>query len=390
LASTRHILGVIGGSILSVGGVAFSVVMVALTLTSGQYGPKILRNFLEDGVSKLTLGFFLGTYVYTMVALMGLAAVDRPRLTVAISLVLAFAALASFVHFIHRTATDLQADQIVNRLGEQLRHALRALAEDASAPDRSGDTTLWRRAARPHPAHRIASNGRGYVQAIDYAQLVRWAEQNSCLMQVRGRAGDFVVEGTYLFKVYGCDPERLEDVAQELNARVVLGPIRTPVQDPEYAITQINQLAARALSPGINDPGTAITCIDWCSLALSQIVDRDIPGCLFLDDKGHPRLLARVTDFAGVLKAVYAPLRQFVRSEVSVTIKLFESLCRLAELTGREQRLAAIALHGDLLWAETDSQSLNEYDLRDLRRRHRKLRALTRPEAVEKMFGGPG
>jgi uncharacterized membrane protein len=91
--AARQVLAVVGGSIIGVGGVAFSVTMVALTLTSGQYGPKVLRTFLDDNASKVTLGLFLGTYLYTLVVLAGFGGIGAPRFTVALSLILAFAAL---------------------------------------------------------------------------------------------------------------------------------------------------------------------------------------------------------------------------------------------------------------------------------------------------------
>jgi len=382
--SARQLLGVIAGSIISVGGVAFSVIIVALTLTSGQYGPKILRNFLDDNTSKLTLGLFLGTYVYTLIALTGFAPSDTPRFTVVCALLLAFFALIGFVSFIHHTATDLQADKIIHRIGGQLQMALRNMSREAGHPQRSEDTLAWRRAARPHRGYQIASGSIGYVQTIDYTALVDWCSTNDCLLQVRVRAGDFIVKGVCLFKVYSAKKEQLTAAVDELNGCVIVGPIRTPIQDPEYAITQLNQLAARALSPGINDPGTAITCIDWASLALSQIVDHDMPGCVFLDDHGQPRLLARISDFSGVLKAIYAPLRQFAQSEISVIVCLLESLGRLASLTKRADRLQAIALHGELIWEEAQAQNLTDYDISDIQQRHMKLTCLTqaRPSSM--------
>jgi len=379
LTSARQVLGVIAGSIISVGGVAFSVTMVALTLTSGQYGPRILRNFLDDSVNKFTLGLFLGTYVYTLIVMTGYAAKDTPRSTVGFALILAFLALAGFVRLIHRTATDLQADEIVQRIGGQLQAALQGLAEGDNPSERTCATLLWRRAARRHRPYPIAADRRGYVQTIDYPGLTRWSQDNECVLQVRVRAGDLVVEGACLFKVYGCDAKRIEKSLGDLRACVIVGRIRTPVQDPEYAITQLNQLAARALSPGINDPGTAITCIDWFSLALAQIVDLDIPGSVFLDQDQGPRLLARTSDFAGIVKAIYAPLRQFSRSEVSAAVGLVESLCRLARLTHREERLRILAMHGELIWNEIRKRGLSDYDLRDVRRRYLQLRSLIEP-----------
>lgn len=379
LDSARQLLGIIAASIISVGGVAFSVTMVALTLTSGQYGPKILRNFLEDRASKLSLGLFLGTYVYTLIILSGYAQSDEPRFSVLAALLLALLALTGFVHFIHRTATDLQADEIINRIGEQMQHALRGLVKDAGTSGRTGATLSWRQACRLLRPTLVASYEQGYVQTIDYAQLVHWCASNECMLQVRVRAGDFIVEHVCLFKVYGCDAATLETALDDLKRHIVVGPIRTPIQDQEHTISQLIQLAARALSPGINDPGTAITCIDWFSLALAQIVDRDIPGCVLLDQAQRPRILARVHNFPGIMKAVYAPLRQLAGSNIAVTASLIESLCRLAELTRRADRLKILAMHGDLIWNELSKQPLPQYDLRDIQQRHRKLRSLTSP-----------
>jgi len=373
LASARQVLGVIAGSIIGVGGVAFSVTMVALTLTSGQYGPKILRNFLEDSASKVILGLFLGTYVYTLIVLTGYTESDSPRFTVLISLLLAFFSLTGFVGFIHRTATDLQADKIIHRIGAQLEDALDGLSAGADLVGRTPDTLAWRRAARPHRPLPVASLAGGYIQTIDYAGLVDWCVENDCLLQVRVRGGDFVVEGVCLFRIFGCGAERIGQAAEALNACVVVGPMRTPIQDAEHAITQLNQLAARALSPGINDPGTAITCIDWFSLGLARVVDRDLPGCVFEDRDRRPRLLARTSGFPGIMKAIYTPLRQFADKDSAVVASLLESLRRLSELTRRTDRLEVLAFHGEEIWNHTRRRSMSDADLRDIRRCYLKL-----------------
>jgi uncharacterized membrane protein len=383
--SARQVLSVIAGSVISVGGVSFSVTMVALTLTSGQYGPRVLRHFLEDNNSKVSLGLFLGTYVYALVALTGYSETDKPNLTVLMALLLALFAVIGFIRFIHRTATDLQADEIVERIGKRLQDSLVDLASEDAQRGRSCDVTAWRRAARGHRPQLVASNNQGYVQAIDYSGLVKWCTEHDCRMQVRARAGDFLVKGVCVFKVYGCQADVIDASFVSLNKHVLTGPIRTSVQDPEYPITQLNQLAARALSPGINDPGTAISCVNSFSLALAHIIDRDLPGSVFMDDGKKTRLLLRCTGYDGIMKAVFAQLRQFARSEVSVVISLLDALCRLAQLTTRRRRLQVLGLHGDLILEEIDDLALAAYDLRDIHQRHKRLQVL-----VQRLDGRPG
>jgi uncharacterized membrane protein len=374
--SARQVLSVIAGSVISVGGVAFSVTMVALTLASGQYGPKVLRHFLEDNASKTSLGLFLAAYVYALVVLTAFQENDRPHLTVLVALLLALAAVIGFVRFIHRIATELQADEIIERIGHRLRSALHGLTESAGSEQRSAETQTWRRQARGHKAMVVPHLDHGYVQSIDYPALVEWSAAHDCCLQVRVRAGDFVVGGGCAFKVFGGEPADVEQGLESLNAHIVTGPVRTSVQDPEFPITQLNQVAARALSPGVNDPGTAISCVDAFSLALAEIVDRDLPGGVFHDDDGVPRLLVRFTSFEGLLKAIIAPIRQFAKTEVSVTIRLFEALCRLAELTTRPDRLRALGAHGRLIDDGVDEEGTEPDDLRDIRQRANQLRIL--------------
>ena len=388
VTSARQVLGVIATSVLSVGGVVFSVTMVALTLTSGQYGPKVLRQFLSDRLSKISLGLFLGTSVYSLVTLAGYGDTDQPNITVMVALVLTILSLAGFIGFIHNTATDLQADQIIQRIGGELQHLLSQLAEDGNRAGRNDDLASWRRAARASRPVVIAARVSGYVQNIDYPSLVRWSEDVDCRLQVRVRAGDFMLGGATLAKIYGGDPQSLAGKLDSLHNCFLTGPMRTPVQDPEYPITQLNQVAARALSPGINDPGTAITCVDWFSMALGQIVDQDLPGKVFLDSEQGARVLARYTDFNGILKAFYAPARQFSRGNIPVLIALVQSLDGLAQLTTRRSRLAAIARAGSLVYEEIGRGDHLEDDLRDFRQRYSKL--MSRTGRLERLELQPG
>lgn len=374
--SARQVLSVIAGSVISVGGVSFSVTMVALTLTSGQYGPKVIRHFLEDNDSKISLGLFLGTYVYALIVLTGYIESDRPHASVLVALLLALAAIIGFVRFIHRVAIDLQADEIVENIGRRLRSTLHSLASDEAGPTRVHDTLAWRRQARGQRVHIIGGSQQGYVQTVDYRGVSDWCATHDCCVSIQVRAGDFVIPGMCIMKVFGGNSRAIDHQLTQLDNLIVTGPVRTAAQDPEYPITQLNQLAARALSPGINDPGTAISCIDSFCLALAGILDRDLPGSVVLDEAGTARCLARRSDFAGLMKAVFTPLRQFARTEVSVTVALLEALSRLAALTTRRDRLDCLRRHGQLIVDGIDSDAISPYDLRDIRQRAKRLEIL--------------
>ncbi|MDX1595176.1 MAG: DUF2254 domain-containing protein [Gammaproteobacteria bacterium] len=374
--SARQVLSVIAGSVITVGGVSFSITMVALTLTSGQYGPRVLRHFLEDNASKVSLALFLAAYVYALVVLTGFQETDRPHLTVIVALLLVLAALVGFIHFIHRIATDLQADQVIERIGVRLRSSLADLVELADEKGRSHDVAAWRRRARPGDRHSVPSTANGYVQTIDYPGLVGWCADHDARMLVRVRAGDFVITGEAVLTVYGPGRDTVEDATAELNTFLVTGPVRTAVQDPEFPIAQLDQVATRALSPGINDPGTAISCIDAYTVALAKIVDAEMPGNVLHDTDDEPRLLIRASRFDGLVKRVFSRMRQHVGHEISVRVSLLEALCRLASMTERRDRLALLGEHGRLIREAVDDDRLEPYDLDDIHQRFRRLEHL--------------
>jgi uncharacterized membrane protein len=377
VTSARQLLGVIAGAVLSVGGVVFSMTMVALTLTSGQYGPKLIRQFLSTQDSKISVGMFMGTSLYCLVSLGGLSDQDQPNLTVVAGLVLTVSALAGFIRFIHRTATDLQADQIIERICGDLRRLFEQLVAEKSFQGRAGDTALWRRHARGKRPVRIASTESGYVQAVDYPALIQWCCERDCFCQLRVRAGDFLLAGGNFAQLYGCSRVPEDEDLRLLRRCVSTGALRTPVQDPEYPITQLNQLAARALSPGINDPGTAITCVDWYTMAVAQIADHQLPGKVFLDNDGQPRLLARQSDFASILDAFYSPLRNLARGETEVILAIYNSLIMLAEATTLPDRLQQLGRQGSNLHRAIPLGDFLEDDLRRIRQRQQKLALIT-------------
>ncbi|EED35723.1 conserved hypothetical protein [Luminiphilus syltensis NOR5-1B] len=377
LDAARGLLGVLITSVLSVGGVSFSVTMVALTLTSGQYGPKVLRHFLEDSRSKLSLGLFFATAVYALVISVALHDGDHPRFSVIIALLLALAALIEFIAFIHRTASDLQADQLIQRLGTQLRQDMRRLCEVAEQANRLHGSAQWRRRARDRIPIVIRSGYEGYVQTTDIPAIAEQLATLEAMAILRVRPGDFVVRGAELFTLFKARNFDIDEGKLGIEEAIRLGPVRTPIQDPNFPITQIQQIAARALSTGINDPGTAITCIDWLTLALAEIVDAALPGSTVLDKEGKCRLLVTTLDFAAVADAVYSPLRQFSGSNLQVYQRLFDSLNRLAMCTDRPERLLTLRTQGERLWEQMERQDYPEHDRAPVRRRFKKLVRLT-------------
>ncbi|WP_439101216.1 DUF2254 domain-containing protein [Congregibacter sp.] len=375
--ATRQLMGVLASAFVSVGGISFSVTMVALTLTSGQYGPKVLRHFLENTRNKVSLGIFFGTAVYALAVSISLHPGDESRLSVYIALALAMLALIEFIGFIHRTAIDLQADQLIQRLGRQLRQDMARLCDNEDMPERQSNTLSFRKAAAGMQKQTLCAVAEGYIQTVDYATLVETLRHLDAIAILRARPGDFIIPGSELLRIWSADGIDLDDVGSQLRREISTGPIRTPIQDPEFPITQIQQIAARALSTGINDPGTAITCIDWLTLALSEVVDADLPGSVVLGREKDARLLLSPVDFAYLVELIYASMRQSSSDDLQVSLRLMQSLIRLAALTLRQDRLSLLRAEGERIWAQIDSEAHSSHDLSPVRQSLQRLLAGT-------------
>jgi uncharacterized membrane protein len=355
-STVEPIMTTIAGSVIGVGGVVFSVTMVALTLASGQFGPKVLREYLDSTLAKITLGLFIGTFIYNIVALISVRSANGPGLYLLIGVALAILALFMFVQFIHRSALSIQADRMVHRIAEQLDTALDSHARQADDPHRGCGSAPWRRGAAGCRSWPVSAGSRGYVESIDYAGLTDIASEADVYLKIPVRAGRFVLPGQSICDVFG----PADSVAVSLIADAVrLTPIRTPVQDPEFAIAQLNQIALRALSPGINDPSTAITCIDWLAAVLASVVDRDLPNYCFADTSGSVRVIGSAVDFDALFSAMWLPLRAPARGNLPVVLRLMEAMNGLARLTGRPDRCRRIRAFVD----ELRRMALDDADL---------------------------
>ncbi|MDO6460473.1 DUF2254 domain-containing protein [Granulosicoccaceae sp. 1_MG-2023] len=335
----QNILTAIAGSVVSFGGVVLSMTMVSITLASGQFGPKVLREYLNNTLAKLTLGLFIGTFVFCIVTLTTLPAVTVPGLTVLTALSLALLSFMLFVVFIHHTTLSLQADRIVRSIAVQLEAALALYCDHRHTSDKPALLGRWQEQAARRPQCLLRARRSGYLESVDYAAAEAILQEHKALLEICCRPGEFLIEGQILGTLYYDDNH---DCASAITDQFLLAPLRTPVQDPEFAITQITQIAERALSPGVNDPGTAITCIDWLVAAIAGIIDRELPGELYCSDENDVRIKRKRPDFDDFFDITFDTLREHARGNRQVLLCLIRACATLAGYTRRPARLASL------------------------------------------------
>jgi uncharacterized membrane protein len=350
----RQLLATVAGGMITVAGVVFSITVVALSLASSQFGPRLLRNFMRDRGNQIVLGTFIATFVYCLLVLRTVRGQDGsefvPHLAVTVAVLLALASVAVLIYFIHHTAVSVQAPIIVANVGRELRDSI-----DVMFPEELGDephemeshaqvpavTTEFDAEAQP-----VRSKHNGYIQLIDEEPLFKLASVHKLVVRVLRRPGHFVVAGDALAE---CWPPLESEQLDQIRNAFAIGREQTPTQDTEHVVAQLVEVAVRALSPGINDPFTAIACIDQLGASLSRLARRKMPSPYRLDDAGELRIIANPLTFEGVVDAAFRQIRQYGRGSTAVLVRMLEAISGVLDRVSREEDRQSLLRQAELV-----------------------------------------
>jgi uncharacterized membrane protein len=373
--AARTILSAIAAAVITVAGVVFSVTIVAFTLASTQFGPRILRNFLRDRGTQTTLGTFVATFVYSVLALGSVSSRGAhpfvPHLSTAVALLLMLIDVVVLIYFIHHVTTSIQLNEVVFSIAQDLGRAVDALEIDAPSPDPAPAPSLDElHRALQRDGVEVPATTSGYLQAIGHRRLVEIARDNNAVIELTFRPGHFVTIGQPLAKVWPATAEPA--VAQLLERNHVTGPHRTMQQDLQFAIDQLVEIAIRALSPAVNDTFTAVSCIDWLGDGLTRLSGRPLPSGVIRDADGAVRLLVPPLDYERLVNRSFDQIRQAGRGMPAVGIRQLDTLSRIAEQTQSDAQRRVIARQAAMLLREgTDPDAVPEaLDRDDLERRY--------------------
>ncbi len=339
----RTVLGTVAGSMIGVAGVVFSITIVALTLASSQFGPRLLRNFVRDLGTQVTLGTFIATFLYCLLVIWTVRGGDGgfvPLVSVTLAMGLAVTSLAVLIYYINHIAAQIQAPNVIAAVGRDLADTIDRLCPARDAPDDDPDDSV----RAPGPRVAIAAEVSGYLQAVSVGDVLELAREHDLAIRLCHRPGRWIIAGTPLAEA--SPPEQVDDdVRRGITAACLLGSVRTLAQDIEFAVDQLVEVGVRALSPGVNDPFTAVTCIDVLGDALRNLATRPLPSRVHRDDDGTPRVVTRATTFPALLDAALNQLRQYGAGSVAVTIRLLETITAVAAQARRADDLAALREH---------------------------------------------
>ena len=366
------ILAGIAASIMTVVSIVFAILLMTLTLASMQFSPRIIVSFSRDRVTQWTLGIFLGTFLYCLVALPAARSQPHPFApvgTVLGAMVLALVCVGLLLFFIHHISQAISVNHIVDRIAVETEamideimpwpHLLNHHVKDAEP-------------LRPNPSEvAVLSGDSGYIRFVDTRRLVALAKHYHVTIRVLRRVGHFVPAGIPLMMVSKGHRLPPEGTA-ELLAAFDLGPTRTLQQDVEFGVLQIVDVALKAISPAVNDPTTAINCIDQLSRILIRFASREPPEELLYDPPGIVRAGIGWIHFERLLEAAFEQIRMYAKTDVAVSLRLLRALDDIAASTP-DPEFRRILVEQGMRTVAGCAEKLGEEELRGLRARQAAL-----------------
>ncbi|MCB9732626.1 MAG: DUF2254 domain-containing protein [Deltaproteobacteria bacterium] len=413
----RALLQTVAGSMIGVAGVTFSITIASVVYASGQYGPRLLTNFMRDTGNQITLGTFIATFIYCVMVLRAVHAAEEgsanavaavasaaseqgdlaggtfvPHVAILAAVLLALASIAVLIYFIHHIPQSIHVSNVVAGIGRELERRVERVfperigqgsdADGAADADPDADDGHGADVAMPDDfytqARPVRSDVTGYLQGIDGDSLIDAAKARSVVLRLRFRPGDFVRAGDTLALAHPgekVDDDLTEDVRYAFN----WGTQRTALQDLRFLVNELVEIAARALSPGVNDPFTAMSCLDWLGAAVARLGGRGTPDSFRRDDEGAIRVIARPTRFEEFVEAAFGQLRPYVAADRNALFHELETLAAIAPHLQEERQRQAIRDEADALIGAARQNELGAADLEEAGHRY---------DVLMKLLGG--
>jgi uncharacterized membrane protein len=374
--SARSVLSTISGAMIGVAGTVFSITLVALTLAPSQFGSRLLKNFMHERINQVVLGTYISTYVYCLIVLNVVKDNDSevfiPTISILVAIIAAIGNIILLIVFIHHISMSIQADKVVSDISKSLMINIeRIFSEELEDED---STPLNKTKDLKHYledysySKTLKSSKSGYLQYIHNQSFFEAGKANDYLIVLHHRVGGHIVKGEPIITIHS-KSEFTEESSINFHNNFVIGNSRTTQQDAEHSINQMVEIACRALSPGVNDPFTAIACIDNLTSTLCYLTRVKFPSRYRFDDEKQLRYVYRPLTYQGILDAAFLQIRQFSKGSPAVVIRLMEALITIHEYSRFKVHKDAIKEHAQMVLKVAKDSFEESHDLEDMRKR---------------------
>ncbi|GAB2580842.1 DUF2254 domain-containing protein [Microlunatus antarcticus] len=334
--AAQTVLDAVGSSLITVTSLTFSLTVVTLQLASSQFSPRLLRTFTQDLFVQVTLAVFLATFAFSLTVLRSVRSEAEstqpfvPRLAVTCSYLMAMVSVVALVLFLAHLTRQIRVETMLGTVCRDARSTLAAVLPPLAEGER------WPVAPTvPPDARTVLAHGSGFLLRLDRRRLVAAAAEADLVLLVDRPIGSFLVEGTPLGRLWRSDgsaPSSADEdrLRRALDRAVRLGPERTSTEDLAYGLRQLTDVANKALSPGINDPTTAVHAVVRTGELLADLGRHELGSRVLDDDEGTVRLVVASPGFDELLDAAVTPSRRFGAADSRVLGALYQLLADVA------------------------------------------------------------
>lgn len=376
--SARSILSTISSAMMGVAGTVFSITLVVLTLASSQFGPRLIKNFMYVRLNQVVLGLYISTYLYCLIVLNSVTDSNVytfiPSISILVAIIAAVINIILLIIFIHQIAISIQADKVVSDISEFISKQLETLFPEKMGEEIEIEENVDTIAAVSGYQKQIyiKSPKNGYLQFIDSKALIEIITKHDALLELYCRPGEHLVEGAEIGLLFSNGKWEKNEFEKIFN-QFVIGKTKTSQQDLEFSIQQMVEIAARALSPGVNDPYTAITCIDNLTSIMCYLAQANFPSKYRFDEEGNLRIIADTLDFEGILDTAFNQIRQFSKESPAVIIRMMEALTTIQNFISKESHKKAVFRHAEMVLSSGKQNIEEKKDFDDLTERAVKI-----------------
>jgi len=371
--AARQILTAIAAAVITVVTLVFSITIVTLTLASTQFGPRMLRNFIRDRITQVTLGSFVATFVYAILVLVSIGPGAHgefvPHLSITVTMALVLIDVVVLVVFIDHIAKSIQLPQVIASIAGDLSRAIDLEVGHGSGRGPKAGPSLSEMLVRlDEDSGVVRAPSSGYLQYVSMSTLIDISRNGHAVIRLLHRPGHFVVEGEPLANVWPATAT--PGVARALGGAHATGPHRTLTQDLSFAVDQLVEIAIRALSPAVNDTFTALACIDWLGDGLGNIADRWNPATVHRDPAGHVRVITVTVGFRRLLERAHDKIRQASRGMPAVMIRQLDGLAKVMARTRSQGQRELLLQQAAMILRASEESVPERSDRDDVRRRY--------------------
>lgn len=369
----RNILGIIAGSLITMTTFTFSTTMVVLTMYSSQYSPRTIENFLKNKNTMKVFGIFMGGFVYSIVSLLFIreSSASQTVVSASIGVIYSIISLVYFSIFINDVGSFVQANNLIDRLYNESINRINEYKKFVEKGKIQRKIQLDKCIFIKH----LRSKESGYIQLVDYNKIYKLTDELSCIVIFEKVIGQFVSKGSIIFSVYILNDNNNKNLNENIDKflnTITLGIQKTESQDFNFSFQKITEVALRAISPGINDPNTAIHCIRILGVLLSMISDLDNGYIVIENSKKENLAIFEAIDFEKELYFCFSQIIHYGKNDPSVILTLFKAL-RFAMENATNQNKELILYFSEYIWGKCTIKDKKNIDYKILEKEKSEL-----------------